>query len=170
MVHGQLGARVKPIPADPENECAKCRNGHVVAWNGLRSAVNIFADTGAKQYGTDQSSPSSYRVNDRGTCEVNKFFIANAVQPTSVPFPATSNRVNDCSEHESENNKFAKFHSLGDKTGHDGCSCASKCCLKKEINSWNQASFADGFSRNSWVEEQALEIQPAINNRAAVHQ
>ena len=165
-----MGAGVEAVPADPEDQRAEGCDGHVVARDGLHFAADVFADAGSKQCSTHKASPGTDGVHDRRTGKVNEFGIADAVEPAAIPFPAACNRVNKGSEDQGEDHEFAELDPLSHKTGNDRGCCPGESSLEEEINSGNQASVADGFSGDGWIEEEPPEIQPAIDGGVSVHE
>ena len=109
-------------------------------------------------------------MNDRGTSEVDEFDASDAVEPTTVPFPATSNWINEGGEDQGEDHEFAELDPLSHKTGNDRGCRSGESCLEQEINGGYQAGIADGLSGNGRVEEEAPEIQPAVDDGVAVHE
>ena len=165
-----MGPWVEAIPANPKDQATKGGNRHVVARDGLGLAAYVFTDAGAKQHGADETSPGTNGVNDGRTSEIDELFVANAVEPTTIPFPAAGNWIDESGQYEGENHKLAKFDSLSYQAGNDGGSCASKGGLEEEINRWHKASFTDGFSSNGWIEEKSCEVQPAVDRSIAIHE
>ena len=138
--------------------------------NGLNLAIDVLADAGSEQHGPDEAGPSADGVHDRGTSEVDEFDAANTVEPATVPFPAASNWVDEGGEDQGENYEFAELDPLSHKTRNDRGGGSGEGRLEQEINGGNQAGIADGLSGDGWIEEEACEIQPTVDDGIAVHE
>ena len=77
--------------------------------DGLHLAADIFPQTGTEQHGTDKPCPGTDGMNDRRTSEIDE---THLIEPAIVPFPAASNRINECSQNNGKKDEFAELDPL----------------------------------------------------------
>ena len=138
-----------------------------MARDGLGLTAHELADAGAKQHGAHQTGPSAHGVNDGGASEVNE---AELAQPAAVPLPGTGDRVDDRGQDEGEDHELAELDALSHQTRNDRGSGARESGLEEEVNGGDQTSVSHHLSGDSGVKEQAVEIEPAVSDGAAVHE
>src|SRR4030088_1786060 len=60
----------QPNPAEPQDQHTELGKGHVVARDGIRSALLVLADARPKQQESGQTGGCAREVHHRRTCEV----------------------------------------------------------------------------------------------------
>ena len=48
-------------------------------------------------------------MNDRRAREIDEFFVADAIEPTTVPFPGSGDRIDECRQHQGKDHELAKL-------------------------------------------------------------
>ena len=82
------------------------------------------------------------------------------IEPAAIPFPAASNGINECGEHQGEDHEFTELDSLGHQSGNDRGSGSGEGRLEQEINGGDQASVIDDLCGDCRVKEKGIEVQP----------
>jgi hypothetical protein len=136
-----------------------------MAW-GL--GIDVLADAGAEDHRPHDSGTGADRMHQGGSGEVDEAQLIEPAEAFQFQLPVIG--YDDADQDQGEENEFLEFDPLGHQTRNDRGGGACEGCLEEKVDTGNELAFAHHLRGDGGIEEQPLEMQPATDDRIAVHQ